>query len=241
MKILTLELSNGFKRMRANLGSDAEVAKLLELSRAHVGRILKDKINYLEDDTWERIKPLLSQYVSPEALQDKPVSNAEFYRPEKAVKKFPVISAAAAAECNTCYMPIAEYASLNAEGEVSFTEGRDGDIVIRVSGTSMQPWYPEGTLILVRPNACLRNGERVVAVLSDGEVVFKCFAEKGDYFYLLSINENDGKDFKFSKKNYTAVRNIFQVIQSMRDERAVDKAMNDAGIHHFWEKKLREL
>lgn len=241
MKILTLELSNGFKRMRASLGSDAAVAKMLNLSRVHVGRILKDKINYLEDDTWERVKPILARYVDPEHLENKSISNAEFYRPGTPIKKFPIISDAAAAECNSCYMPIAEYANIHSEGEVSFTEGKDGDFVIRVTGESMLPWYPEGTLILVRPNQLLHNGERVVAVLNDGSVVFKCFAEKGDNFFLFSINEKDGKNFKFDKKDHSAVRNILQVIQSMRDERALDKAMNDAGIHHFWEKKLREF
>ncbi len=154
---------------------------------------------------------------------------------------FPVISSAAAAECNTAYMPIAEYAELNAEEHISFTKGKPGDFVIRVTGNSMLPWYPEGTFILVRPYQTLKNGDRVAVVLQDGEIVFKCFAEKGDSIYLLSINEQDGQDFQFKKNNYTAVRAVYLVIQSMRDEIALDKAMKEAGIHHFWEKKLKEL
>lgn len=167
-------------------------------------------------------------------------SNAELYVPEKAVQKFPVISDAAAAECNTAFMPISDYAEINAEDQVSFTEGKEGDVVIRVTGSSMSPWYPPGTLILVRPNQRLQTGERVVAVLKDGEVVFKCFAEKGDKYYLLSINQS-GKDYEFRKDEYNPVRAVYTVIQSMRDEKALDRAMAEAGIHHFWETKLKEL
>ena len=168
-------------------------------------------------------------------------SDAEFIPAKTPMKKFPVISDAAAAECNTSYMPIAEYATMHAEEEISFSEGQDGDFVIRVTGNSMLPWYPEGTLILVRPYQTLKNGDRVVAILEDGSVTFKCFAEKNDKFYLLSINERDGQDFAFEKSNHSAIRAIYQVIQSMRDERAMDRAMKNAGLHHFWERKLREL
>lgn len=239
MKILTLEILNGFTRMRAKLGSDTEIAKQLNLSKAHIGRIRKNQINYINDDTWDRIKPILAQYMSKEELETKP-SNAELYTSAKQILRFPIISSAAAAECNTAFYPLLDYAEENSEGMVSFTEGRKGDVVIRVTGSSMEPWYPEGTLILVRPNQRVRTGERVVAVLNDGEIVFKCFAEKGDKFCLFSINEN-GKDFIFEKKNFTAVRGIYVVIQSMRDERALDRAMSQVGIHHAWERKLEEV
>ena len=105
----------------------------------------------------------------------------------------------------------------------------------------MLPWYPPNTLILARPNERPKNGDRVIAVLADGSVVFKVFAENGDYFYLMSVNDTDGRDFKFRKNDYAAVRAIYLVIQSMRDERALDRAMDQKGIAHFWQEKIKNL
>lgn len=232
MKIIDLKIGNGFRRMKAALGTDAEMARVLGISRAHVGRILKGVTNYLEDETWERIKDIVGRYID-----DNDPSNvvpvAQTYQ------QFPVISEAAAASCNTAYFPIADWANEYAEDRVSFSEGRDGDFVIRISGESMLPWYPPNTLILARPNEHLKNGDRVIAVLGDGSVVFKVFAEKNDKFYLFSVNSEDGKDFVFQKNDFTGVRAMYLVIQSMRDERALDRAMLKKGIHHSWQEKLK--
>lgn len=235
MKIIDLRIGNGFRRMKAAVGTNAEMARILGLSRAHIGRILSGVTNYLEDDTWARISGIMSRYIRP----DDP-SNVEPVAVEK-ISDFPVISEAAAAQCNTAYFPIADWADEYAEDRVSFSEGRAGDFVVRVSGESMLPWYPPNTLILARPNERPKNGDRVIAVLADGSVVFKVFAENGDYFYLMSVNDTDGRDFKFCKNDYAAVRAIYLVIQSMRDERALDRAMNQKGISHFWQDKIKDL
>lgn len=235
MKIIDLKLANGFRRMKAALKTDAEMARVLGISRAHIGRILKGSTYFLEDETWARIEPLIKKYV-----HDDDPSNVE---PPAVIRnqRFPVISEAAAASCNTAYFPIADWAEEYAEDRVSFSEGRPGDFVIRVSGESMMPWYPPNTLILARPHERLKSGDRVIAVLGDGSVVFKVFAEKGDKFFLFSVNSEDGRDFTFRKDDFTSVRGMYLVIQSMRDERALDNAMSKNGIAHFWQKKLEEM
>jgi len=234
MKQLDLRLSNAFRRMKAVVGTNAEMARLLGLSRAHIGRILKGGMCGIEDETWTRIESILAPY-----MRDEDPSNVSPVQDK--ILKFPVISEAAAATCNTAIIPIADWASDYAENFVSFSEGRAGDFVLRVSGESMMPWYPPNTLILARPNERLKNGDRVIAVLDDGSVVFKVFTEDENSFYLLSINENDGKDFKFDKGDFAAVRAIYLVIQSMRDERALDRAMSENGIPHFWQKRMKKL
>lgn len=235
MKIIDLKIANGFRRMKAAMETDAAVSRALGLSRAHVGRILKGTTYYLEDETWNRIEPIVKRYI-----HDDDPSNVE--PPSVNLnQRFPVISEAAAAECNTAYFPIADWAEEYAEDRVSFSEGRPGDFVIRVAGESMMPWYPPNTLILARPNERLKSGDRVIAVLGDGSVVFKVFAEKGNEFFLFSVNSADGRDFTFRKNDYTGVRAMYLVIQSMRDERALDVAMSKNGIHHFWQDKLKSL
>ena len=72
-------------------------------------------------------------------------------------------------------------------------------------------------------------------------MVFKVFVEKGDKFCLFSINEDGGEDFVFSKTDYGAVRAIYSIIESIRDEQAIDKAMRSSGIHHRWEDKLKTI
>lgn len=159
----------------------------------------------------------------------------------ESIMNFPVISEAAAVEASgSCYYPIGSWAEEYAEEKVSFSDGKPGDFVIRVTGSSMLPWYPAGTLILVRPNAIVTNGERVVVVLEDGSMLFKIFAEKGDEIHLFSVNEEAGKDFHFKKNAGRGIR-IFPVIQSMRNEHALDKAMAAKGIRHNWQDKLDKL
>lgn len=65
-------------------------------------------------------------------------------------KLFPIVDSAAAAEVNTSYYPMVQYAQEHAEEYQYFPDGQDGDFVIRVQGESMDPWYPQGTLLLVR-------------------------------------------------------------------------------------------
>ena len=157
------------------------------------------------------------------------------------VPVFPIISDAAAASVNTAYQPITDFARKYAEEYTSFTKGRQGDFVIKVSGDSMAPWYPDGTLLLVRPNSVLRNGDRVIAVLADNSILFKVFAEDDTSFYLFSENRKEGKDFMFAKNDFNGVRALYLVVQSMRDERALDSAREQQGIHSDIMSRIRKV
>lgn len=156
-------------------------------------------------------------------------------------KRFPIISDAAAAEVNTLYFPLADYANENAEEMQYFQDGQPGDFVIRVSGNSMSPWYPPGTLLLIRPNQRLQNGQRVIAILENGEVLFKIFAGKGNKFGLFSINQADGKNYTFPPHKANEVRGLYQVIASVRNEDRLDREMAARGIRHGWQDALEKL
>ena len=217
----------------ADAGTQAAFCRYSKISPYNVSKILSGTKKFVFGDIWAQLCNIFPE------IDDRPVREVEPFNGK--VTDFPVISEAAAAQCNTAVIPIADWANEQAEKRVSFSEGRAGDFVLRVSGESMMPWYPPSTLILARPNERPKTGDRVIAVLGDGSVVFKVFAEKGDFFYLLSVNETDGQDFKFQKSDFTAIRAIYLVIQSMRDERALDRAMDEKGISHFWEAKIAKL
>lgn len=187
------------------------------------------------------------RWMPPSAMRDalvdgrvkpSPASNVDFDVPR--LRPFPVVSSAAAAEVNTTYYPLAEYASQTSGETATFTSGRPGDFVIRVTGDSMKPWYPPGTLLLVRPHQHIRNGDRVVAVLANGDVLFKCFVERKNSIMLLAINGDEGQHMEFKKNDYAAIRDLYRVVQSLKLEDDVDGAMRERGIEHFWEKYKEE-
>jgi phage repressor protein C with HTH and peptisase S24 domain len=128
---------------------------------------------------------------------------------------------------------MADYADANSEERVSVHNGRPGDVAIRVVGDSMEPWYPAGTIVLVRPGARLRNGDGVIAILADGSVVFKTYVERKDTFLLLSINEDNGCKLEFKKSDHFAVRGIYLVVTSIRDEIKLRETMHASGKRHF--------
>ena len=235
MKIIDLKISNAFRRMKAALGTDAEMARVLQLSRAHVGRILHGSVIYLENDTWNRIAPVLARYFRDDA--DVSLSTLD----PLSIRSLPVIRQEELATANTLLMPITEWAEEHAVERVAFAEGCEGDFVLRVTDDTMMPWYPLKTLLLVRPSQHLQNGDRVIAVLHCGQVVFKIFAEKANRFALFSPLGDDSADLIFRKNDPEPLRAIYLVVQSRRDENALERAMEKKGGVRFWKEKLRAM
>ena len=174
----------------------------------------------------------LAQYINPDLKNDVRM-------PAKTGCLVPIITSAAAATCNPGIMPLLDYVKDYSEEQAYFKDAREGDFVIEVTGESMLPWYPEGTLLLVRPYQQLSNGKRVVAVLDDGEIVFKVYAANKDKICLFSIN-GAGKDFIFDRDN-VKIRYLCTVIASQKNEARLDTEMRRAGITHGWQKKLNNL
>ena len=129
------------------------------------------------------------------------------------------------------------------EGEKSgFISAREGDFAIVVSGRSMMPWYPPGTHLLVRRGELPKTGDRVVAMLEGNtEPIFKVFIDLGDKFGLLSINQSEGIDpIWLNKMDRESWYWVWPIIESKRDERALDAAMKEFGVRHFWEDRVAE-
>lgn len=151
----------------------------------------------------------------------------------------PVISSAAAASCNPGLMPMLDFVNQYSEEKIWFKQAKKGDFAIEVEGSSMSPWYPDGTILLIRPYQELSSGQRVVAVLDDGSIIFKIYAEKDDKICLFSIDGN-GKDYVFTKP-HIPIRFICRVIASQRDEDALDEEMRHRNLTHDWQTKLDHL
>lgn len=233
MKIIDENIFEALVRMKVKYGSASELARRLDLSRSHISLLMHRRVNYFEDKTWNRIEPLVSQFIE---LKPRTI---EAVAPSMNGKFVPIVSLAGAASIHPGLSPIMDCVNEHAEESAYFPQARTGDFVIQVSGTSMSPWYPNGTLLLVRPSYDIPNGKRVIAVLDNGDILFKVFARKDQKFCLFSI-DNEGKDFVFERP-HVPVRYICRVIASIRDEDALDSAMQNAGIPHSWQTKLETL
>ena len=211
-------------------GNLAALARKIGINPSYLFKYLRGTVKSVQADTWQK----LCQYF-PE-LDDRPLVIRGNTMPVKGhLRQFPVIrSDSAAVACRFFYLPIAEYATDNPVQMVSFSQGREGDFAIEVVGDSMLPWYPEGTILLVRPHVRLRTGDPVVAILASGEVVFKIFLESQSLITLASLNGDDGGTYQFSKSDHDSVKALYKVIQSMRDEQAIWQALQDKGLHPAW-------
>ncbi len=220
--------------MEAQHLNQKEIAVMIGVSENTLTNWMKGK-NRISTENAKLIDKITADYKDSITFHSK-----EVQRPEGKSLLLPVISMASAATVNTAIYPIADWASDNYEDQQAFRLGKEGDIVLEVSGDSMLPWYPAHTRLLCRP--CRpRVGDRVIAVLKDGEVIFKIYVEGKRKFGFKSINKEEGIELLYDKTDYSAVRDIYVVIESARDERALDTAMKNAGVCHFWEKELKEL
>ncbi|MEI3002747.1 MAG: S24 family peptidase [Victivallis sp.] len=233
MKMIDLTLSNAIRRMRAGMKSDAALADKLGLSRMHIGRILKGKINYFEDDTWQRIEPLLKPYIKDSVTL---LSKCDFVA-------VPLLSVAQAMEMQPATHPFGDKLAELGTNEFSyFSTAKPGDFAVLITGVSMMPWYPPGTRVLVGRDEVPRTGQRVIATLADySEPVFKVFVDLDETrFALLSINKNEGCPPIILEKMSRDWFWVWPIKESLRNEDAIDIAMREHGIHHFWETWLQK-
>ena len=228
------------------------IGKILGMGKASYQKIEKG-INNLHSKHWKKINSILgtttddlatfTAYVAVKRRQEREGTLKilpEIELVQKSGAEVPLVSEAAAAECNPGIMPLIDCVSQYAEDKIYFSEGKNGDFAIKVIGCSMLPWYPPGTTLLVRPFQELRNGQRVIAVLDEGEIIFKVFVRGKHKIGLVSINGEGGQDYEFPL-NGKGIRYLCQVIASQRNEDKLDDAMRAAGIHHSWEEKLKNL
>ena len=242
---ITSEIIEAIRSLAKGKGMSTEdIAVEIGVNQTTVSSWLNGRIKSIRPAQWAKLKQHLEPYLpkdTPTPTQrpnPKVESNAEFIT--EPLPTYPVISLAAAASHNVAMIPIADFVEEEALEYVPFPFGHKGDFAIKVAGDSMLPWYPEGTYLLVRPSARPRTGDRVVLILGDGSVLFKIFLERPNSYVFVSVNECDGCVIKVRKDDHAAVRAVYKVIASLRNEEALDAAMKENGKHHFWEKYLED-
>ena len=113
-----------------------------------------------------------------------------------------------------------------------FSTAKPGDFAVVVSGSSMEPWYPSGTRLLVGRDEIPKTGQRVIAMIADqAEPVFKIFVDlDAERFALLSINRIEGHEpMFFNKMSRDEWFWVWPIKESTRIEDDLDVAMSKHG------------
>ncbi|MFA6931860.1 MAG: S24 family peptidase [Lentisphaeria bacterium] len=227
-RLITL-LQNELKRCGNNTAS---LARKLDINPSYIFKYLHGTVKSVQADTWAKLCLFFPE------LDERPMIFHGNTAPVHAsVRHFPVISSDVVAEASQFfYLPIAEYAIENPKNLLSFSRGQPGDFAIQVVGDTMLPWFPQGTILLVRSNVRLSNWDPVVAILATGEVVFRIFFAGTGKITLASLDGDEEHTYQFDKNDYEYVKTVYKVIESMRDDAASVQAMRSRGLLSALEK-----
>lgn len=125
--------------------------------------------------------------------------------PPAGLRTFPVIGMAQAGREG--FFDDAGYPSGAGWDDIPFPDvGDPHAYALEISGSSMEPVYRDGDVIIVSPQATLRRGDRVVLKTRDGEVMAKVLRRRSARKYeLQSVNvEHDDRSIPIDEVEWAA-------------------------------------
>jgi len=108
-------------------------------------------------------------------------------------REVPVLSIAQAAGYEPALEPLCDYLREVTDKMAAFVDVRDNYFALEISGDSMAPDYPDGSIALIAAGDFPQRGDLVVAKLADGQVVIKEYHRKDNVITLSSINPSGRK------------------------------------------------
>ncbi len=108
------------------------------------------------------------------------------------------------------------YPAGNGWDDIPFPDKRDADThtyALKVTGSSMEPLYRAGDLLIVSPGARIRRGDRVVVKTRGGEVMAKELAKQGPAKVELKSLNPDYENLSFSQNQISWMARILWVSQ----------------------------
>lgn len=140
----------------------------------------------------------------------------------------PVLSIAQAAGYEPAVEPLCDYLRETSDKTALFFDVADNCFALEVSGDSMAPDYPNGSIALVSAGDYPQRGDIVAAKLNDGQVVIKEYHRCNNIITLQSINP-DGKNFEWHCKEQPGYVQwmwpVIEVILKPRDRRWAQRRM----------------
>lgn len=206
------------KKLRKGLRlTQAELANLLGIHRTYLVLIEKGKkvpSPRLERAILDFMEKAEKQNLSAPTLWARAaVPNASPIMAEPPARRVPVVSWAAAGQARA-YEDLA-----NQIEEVVETDSRDpNSFAIILEGDSMENKFYAGDRVVFAPNMEPRNGDAVVAKLTDGRVMFKYFyrtGPEGSRIRLESENTNYGP-LEFERSEFSFIYPAWEIKRRLR-------------------------
>lgn len=199
--------------------TQSELAVKYGLSQGNISRILSGK-NTVSFETLETMFPDAIINLDGKSIPQRPMLVDDFNVPDAELtlpnaprfKSVPVISIAQAAEYEPVE-PLIDYLREVSESEQMFFDVKDNYFAVEITGDSMAPDYPNGSIALVAAGEFPERGDIVVAKFSTGQVVIKEYHRKNNVVSLLSRNPN-GQNFEWNIKEKPGfIQWMFPVIE----------------------------
>lgn len=237
------EFREALRQAAEAFGSQSELARRAGIGKQHISKYIRGDIKKMEKETWEKLAPHIQPYLPAGFLpagERRPDWTAEVEPPPE-MKSIPVISIAQAAGFDCTLEPFDNYAcSLDHEDAPMFEE-KEGMFAVRISGDSMTPWYPPGTIVYINGREYPSCGKRVIAKLKNsGEVVFKIFYRRQNKVMLLSFDDS-GRNFIWESPDDNPFVWIYPIKYSFRDEDAIDSEVYSHGVEPQWLSRVKAL
>lgn len=245
MVVIDRNIQEALRNAADAAGSQSELARRAGIGKQHISKYIRGDIKKMEKETWEKLEPCILPYMKPGfpgVEEPRPCWGGDAASPMEA-KAVPVISTAQAAGFDSTLEPFDDYASSLEHGEAPGFGDRTGMLAIRISGDSMTPWYPPGTIVYINGREYPSSGKRVIAKLRNtGEVVFKIFYRNRDKVMLLALDDS-GRNFVWENENPddNPFVWIYPVRYSFRDENAADSEVSLCGAEPQWLARVRRF
>ena len=231
------------RRAAEDLGSQSELARRAGIGKQHISKYIRGDIKKMEKETWEKLAPHIRPYLPPGffPVREEGAPWSAEVSPAPEMKSIPVISIAQAAGFDCTLEPFDDYASSLDHEEAPMFEEKEGMFAVRITGDSMTPWYPQGTIVYINGREYPSSGKRVIAKLKNsGEVVFKIFYRHQNKVMLLSFDDS-GRNFIWENPNDNPFVWIYPVKYSFRDEDAIDSEVYLHGVEPQWLARVRAM
>ena len=205
---ITDPIKKAIEKAIVKCGSQTELSKLSGLSHQALSKYISGHINRVNDRTWSLLYPFISEFIqdndkdsSLPNLDGRPMLKSDFTVDSEAVplnpsrlRGVPILSFAQAAGFEPAVEPLCDYIREVSDRTQLFFDVPDNCFALEVSGDSMEPDYPHGSIALVAAGEFPERGDIVVAKLNTGQVIIKEYHRKDNVITLSSRNPA-GKNF----------------------------------------------
>jgi phage repressor protein C with HTH and peptisase S24 domain len=223
------------KELEACEGNNSALARKIGIDPSYLHKYLRGTVKSVYTETWIKLCRFFPE-PDPEGL----MMSGNTFSQQPFQSYCPVMASELLADNGRqSYIPPGEYVKNKAQAQRCFPESREGDFVVSVVGEQMQPWYPEGCILLARPKLKLNNWDPVLAIMRNGNIYFRIFFETDSKITLVSLDDNPAYNIQFDKAECSPVRLLLKIIQSMRSEHDLLKLMRKHKYLEYLEKYER--